>query len=379
MTLVSFHRIAFSACRCDLKCESKPTSFSTKGESIMRTNTSSRRRAFKHVTLCTLLITVFLASNSIVQAQKVPPLFNDSTTSAFDPAAIKALETTAGGTDPVAAKLARNKLVAIGVEQVDAAFNDYRKKSRKRHDLLQFLFDFLEIGASSAINIITGTERSRELIAEGLSMFQGSRAAFNKDFKFLERQLLFDKMVAKRAQKLKAIYEKVNSDVVDYPWEQARSELREYFYAGTMDEALSSLSVDTGAEAQASLKALEDAKKAAGVKGKVTKAETDADAAITPLFDALVKSQDLAKAKAVYDLAQKDPTLEPLLKGLPQEPEVTPEYKPIIEGSLAKIANGSATFIDYHRVLLNLRTKVMRIIGDDPKPAAAFIKILGGK
>ncbi len=344
----------------------------------MKAKTPSRSRAVNHAAVCTLLVIVCLVTTSTVAAQKAPPLLKDSEISAFDKSDIQLLETAAAGTGD-AAKLARNKLIAIGVEQVDAAFNDYRKKSRKRHDRLQFLFDFLEIGASSAINIIRGGERARSLIAEGLSLFQGSRAAFNKDFRFLERQILFDKMVAKRSQKLTAIYEKVNSEVDVYPWEQARSELREYFYAGTMDEALSSLSVDTGAEASVSLKQLDDAKKKANIRGKVSKELKTADATVTPLFDALMKSQDLTKIKAVYALVQKDPLLDPIVKGLPENQGLglTPEGKKGLEDSLTAISKGGAVFLDYNRVLFYLRVAVMDMLDDgDPKPAAAFINVL---
>jgi hypothetical protein len=356
---------------------------------IKREETETRRknmlkrekvfRTVKQATVWTLLVCICLLASSTVRAQKKPPILSDRDISAFSKSQIETLQGEARDVaHPEKSRLARNKLIAIGVEQVDAAFNDYRKKSRKRHDLLQFIFDFLEIGASSAINIINGTERAREVIAEGLSFFQGSRAAFNRDFKFLERQILFDKMVAKRSQKLKAIYEKVNSDVDVYPWEQARSELREYFYAGTMDEALSSLSVDTGAEASVSLKELEKAKKDANIKGKVTNEQKKADTDVDPLFKALVNSQDLAKIKAVYALVQKDPILEPIVKGLPENPGLglTPDGRKGLEGSLAKISNGTAQFIDYNRVLFYLRFTVVDTVNDDPKPAAAFLDIL---
>jgi hypothetical protein len=178
---------------------------------------------------------------------------------------------------------------------------------------------------------------------------------------------------------LKSIYEKVNSEVDVYPWEQARSEVRDYFYAGTLDEALSSLSVDTGAEASVSLKELEKAKRDANIRGKVSEQLRKADADVTPLFDALMKSQDLAKIKAVYALVLKDPLLEPIVKGLPdnQGLGLTPDGKKDLEDSLTAISKGTAAFIDYNRVFLRLRLAVMDMLeAGDPKPAAAFTNIL---
>jgi hypothetical protein len=235
-------------------------------------------------TLCVLICLTFVTK---VQAQKKPPILTDKDISAFDKQRIIELENTAKGNDENA-RLARNRLIGITVEQVDTAFNDFRKKSRKRTDTLSFLFDFLEIGASSAISIVRG-ERVKTLIGEGLSLFQGSRSAFNKDFRFLERQILFDKMVAKRSEKLTAIYKKLDVDAATYSWEQARAELRDYFFAGTIDEALSSLSRDTGTEATEAIKALE----------KVTPGQYATSVTYTKLVADLVKAaRDGSKPEA---------------------------------------------------------------------------------
>lgn len=216
---------------------------------------NSRSRSFVRPTAICLGFLIGLTASTSVQAQKTPPILKDNETSAFNAEQIKKLRDKAVAGNTEDATLARNRLIAVTVEQVDTVFNDYRKKSRKRTDTLSFLFDFLEIGASSAISILNG-ERGKTLVGEGLSLFQGSRSAFNKDFRFLERQILFNKMVAKRSQKLTEIYKKLDVDTNTYSWEQARQELREYFFAGTIDEALSSLSRDTGTEATESIKAL---------------------------------------------------------------------------------------------------------------------------
>lgn len=394
-------------------------------------------RAVNYATVWTLLVCVCLLATSTVQAQKKPPILSDSDISAFSKTEILTLKRDAGDVaNPGKAKLARNKLIAIGVEQVDAAFNDYRKKSRKRHDLLQFLFDFLEIGASSAINIINGSERAREVIAEGLSFFQGSRAAFNRDFKFLERQILFDKMVAKRSEKLTAIYAKLNNEAGEYPWEQARSELRDYFYAGTMDEALSSLSVDTGAEAKKNLEDLAIAKREAGIVGAVSEEQKSAhkafEAVIKPIVDkntaeaarlqkaldditaaqkqiddenakppadrvqpnidkataaktAAEGERDKAKAeqakllermKSIFGKIADNPILTPLLPKISTGRGIQPAQKEKIEASLQKAREGNGSFDDYNRVLGNLRRLVVDMINNDPRPNDELHKLL---
>ncbi len=397
-------------------------------------------RAVNHATMWTLMVCVCLLATSTVRAQKKPPILSDNDISAFSKSEIKRLEGIAGDvTNPGAAKLARNKLIAITVEQVDTAFNDYRKKSRKRTDTLNFLFDFLEIGASSAISIVKGTLRAKSMIGEGLSLFQGSRSAFNKDFRFLERQILFDKMVAKRSEKLTAIYGKLDQEVLEYPWEQARSELRDYFFAGTIDEALSGLSRDTGAAAASAVTDLAEAKKNAGIVGAVSSKELAAHNAFGSMLDPLVDRFDAAekastkadeeiaaaqkqineemqkqpaqqdqakitaantakttaegnkksateteaklleKMKTLFSKVVDNPILTPVLpeisKGTPQQ-KIGTAQREKIEESLKRARDNSAGFRDYQRVLLSLRAYVVAIVDRDPRPSDEFQKVL---
>lgn len=238
-------------------------------------------------TLAVISLCLCLLSSINVRAQKTPSIFKtesgnkSNSTSATNMDYINALEgqykqleASNNDADREKAKVIRNKLIFIGVEQVDTEFNNYRKKSRKRSDLLQFIFDFLEVGASTAIAIVNG-ERAKEVIAEALTGFKGARTSFTRNFRLLETQILFNKMVSNRSQRLTAIYDKLNDPVLSYPWERARSELRDYFFAGTIDDALNSLSIDTGSEANTSQANLEQMKRTAGIVGEPTQAQRD--------------------------------------------------------------------------------------------------------
>jgi hypothetical protein len=206
---------------------------------------------------------ISLLSSSLVQAQKAPSIFKtdkEASTSATNMAYINSLESAyTNARSDEEKKLIRNRLIFIGVEQIDTVFNDYRKKSRKRNDLLQFLFDFLEIGMSTTIAVING-ERAKSVLGEALTGFKGSRTAANKNFHLLETQILFNKMVTNRAKTLGLIYQKLNDDTNSYPWERARTDLKNYFFAGTFDDALNSLSIDTGAEANDATKDIQSLK-----------------------------------------------------------------------------------------------------------------------
>jgi len=206
------------------------------------------------VAISVLCVIQFTAGS--VQAQKQPPLLKGEAEA--EKGYVQNLLNQYQSGDPDQAKLARNKLIYTGVEQIDVVFNQYRKNSRKRNDLLQFLFDFLEIGMSSTAAVING-ERAKTVLNEVLTGFKGTHTAANKDFRLLEAQIVFNKMVANRAKVLKGIYDNLNAEVRTYPWEKARTDLRNYFFAGTMDDALSSLNVDTGAEANEAVKAKDDA------------------------------------------------------------------------------------------------------------------------
>jgi hypothetical protein len=363
------------------------------------------------------VLTVFslcILSSTVVQAQKTPSIFKTEggdkgkSTSSTNMAYINELEGLASGTGD-AAKIARNKLIFIGVEQVDTEFNNYRKKSRKRNDLLQFIFDFLEVGATTAIAITNG-ERAKEVIAEALTGFKGGRTSFTKTFRLMEAQILFNKMVANRSKRLSAIYDRLNDDVESYPWERARSELRDYLYAGTIDDALSGLSVDTGAEANAEKANLEEVKKLAGIVGatdpdvvaamiknftqvrnilrvgvvaeRAVAAEKAKPAAsqVKATIDAqeAIKKGVLDDLRALFDVINANPKLKALLDRIPEESSQGDDAERIkLEGQLNRIReNKDPTLADYDSILLKLNELASIAVKRDPALAADLNAIL---
>jgi hypothetical protein len=201
-----------------------------------------------------VLVVILFGQAMSVKGQQLPPILNTGSTdpSAFDVQELQNIMKTyrdnvdkTGEANQAAAKLARNRLIGIGREQIDAMFNGYIKKDRKRRALIQFVLDFLEIGAATAIGITNG-ERAKTLISEGLGALQATRTSLNKNFQLLERQILINKMAADRATILTGIYAKRDLEANQYPWEDARAELRTYRDAGTIDGALINLSSDVG-------------------------------------------------------------------------------------------------------------------------------------
>jgi hypothetical protein len=244
-----------------------------------------------------LILVVILFGQAIsVNGQKLPPILETGTTdpSAFDVQEVKNILTdyknNVNGTTEAnrqTAKLARNRLIGIGREQIDAMFNGYIKRDRKKRALIQFVLDFLEIGAATAIGITNG-ERAKTVISEGLGFLQATRTSLNKNFQLLERQVLINKMAADRATILTAVYGKRELEASQYPWEDARADLRTYRDAGTIDGALINLSSEVGQqkeEAEEKLREVQDK--------PITGAATEADE--TAAREALKVRNDLRK------------------------------------------------------------------------------------
>ncbi len=183
------------------------------------------------------------------------------------------------------AQIDRNRLIFVAVDQMDLNFYDFQKNTRKKRALFQTVLDILEIGLSTAISITNG-DRAKTLIAEGLGFAQTSRAAINKNFSLKDTQILFNKMVSKRADVLATILTKSVQDVEQYPFEASLIDLIGYFKAGTFDGALENLNIDTGAEANEATKHVERIKIA-------TKAQLDASIVLrATLADLFTKLAD---------------------------------------------------------------------------------------
>jgi hypothetical protein len=207
-------------------------------------------------------LAIFICLSSVVPAgaQKKPaalgsnaPLSPNSSANYGTVAAAYKADLLAG--DASKALIDRNRLIYLAIDQIDLNFYDFQKSTRKKRALLQTVLDILEIGASTAISITNGT-RAKTLIAEGLGAVQAGRTSINKNFALKDTQILFNKMVERRAQVLGTILTKSVQAVDQYPFEAALIDIIAYYRAGTFDGALENLNIDTGSAAAAATKAL---------------------------------------------------------------------------------------------------------------------------
>src|ERR1700694_4908920 len=118
----------------------------------MKAAHSGLQRFFGFARVPVFVVLVLISQTTNVEAQKLPPILDTGLTdpSAFNIESIKAIKkeydskvTGTSDADKEAARQLRNRLIGIGMDQVDAMFNSYLKKDRKHRQLLQLLLDFL--------------------------------------------------------------------------------------------------------------------------------------------------------------------------------------------------------------------------------------------
>lgn len=218
------------------------------------------RKDSRWLSMIGLLIVICLSNLLPTQAQKKPAALGSNAplspagTSYYGEVAHAYKKDIAAG-NASKALIDRNRLIYLAIDQMDLNFYDFQNTTRKKRAFLQTVLDILEIGASTAISITNGT-RAKTLIAEGLGAVQAGRTSINKNFALKDTQILFNKMVEKRATVLGTILTKSVQPVDQYPFEAALVDLIAYFRAGTFDGALENLNIDTGSAAAAATKAV---------------------------------------------------------------------------------------------------------------------------
>lgn len=312
------------------------------------TNRKHRARHDRYIRLVTMIAVVtFILSSAIVptRAQKKPVALESNTE--LSPAskdyyaevakAYKA-DISAGNADQ--ALIDRNRLIYLAIDQMDLNFYDFQKSTRKKRALFQTILDILEIGASTAISITNG-ERAKTLIAEGLGAVQAGRTSINKNFALKDTQILFNKMVSKRALILGNILLRTTQPVGLYPFESALIDLIGYYRAGTIDGALENLNIDTGAEADEQTKRVETIKIA-------TQAQLDSSIVLRATLADLFTKLDPAKPENAVKVAARNK----LKAGLKSVPE-------LLDG-LAPAAVDQLTDAELDKVYRQVRQKLVK-------------------
>lgn len=362
--------------------------------------------------------------------QKLPTALNKKG-AAFSPFTVEDYKTLATNYKNNRSEEKRNQLIFMAISQIDMNFRGYQKKQRHGNSLFQTVVNVLEVGAATAISITNG-ERAKSIIADGLGFIQGSRDSINKNYRLLERQVLFNKMIEKRSNVLTRIYERVGKSDAEYPFERAIIDIFDYYQAGTIDSALSSLGTDSGNSASNAEKQLSNAKinffksapTAAQIKTSrenrifldaIIQAHVDADkkmkdadktieaqnkiitdekakpadqqnqTVITQAETAVQtatgekktaeqeKDAQLEKLKDIFKAIENDTVLEPFLKKLPEE---FPGLAASINESLDKMRDETGDINDYGLTLKKFFGLITDSMTEDPTIAERAKNIL---
>ena len=231
--------------------------------------TEKRYKTIKQLAVAGFVFFTSICQTQIVSAQKKPTEFDSRRDDKALCSANSSFKTTeycdfwkeyndnrkGSAAQQLLAKNDRDELIKYVRGRIDRFYEESTNKKKFDRNLLQTVFDMLEIGAAAAIGITNG-ERAKEVIGIALGGIQASRTSLNKNFDLLQTRIIINKMRENRAQVLARIVANMEKPVSAYSWLDAKNDLREYLYVGTFSNALDSLAAETGEAAQNAEKAL---------------------------------------------------------------------------------------------------------------------------
>jgi hypothetical protein len=153
-------------------------------------------------------------------------------------------------TGPGAAKSDRDRIVYGLMADIEYLFRDYEGNLFVNSAKFNIGGDFLQLGLSTAATLGNGARTQTILSALG-SAAAGNRVSIDTNV-FGQRtfEAIVNAMEARRSAVEERILEQLQKGVDLYPFEAALKDLREYFFAGTLEGGLTELQQQTGAAAR---------------------------------------------------------------------------------------------------------------------------------
>lgn len=140
----------------------------------------------------------------------------------------------------------RNAYVAAGLSLIDDAYFDYEKQFKFATSLKGGLVDSISITLSSVATLLTPGTTTRALSAADTTLKGVNKSVDQHFLREKTFELLNLEMRRQRSLVEQEIYSKINSDndttAVKYTLEDARRDLIRYYYAGSITNALTTLS-----------------------------------------------------------------------------------------------------------------------------------------
>jgi hypothetical protein len=206
------------------------------------------------------------------------------------------------------AKLRRNEMIFQLKRNIDANYLEFENGLFIGKATSNILFDITELGAALAGTISNG-ERAKTIISSSLSMFKGSRKSAEINlFREKTTESLIQTMRASRSKRETKINIGLRNTVADYTLEESLGDLIDYFYAGSLSNALVELSQQAADKANDAKNEADDATKKRLEQG--FNESKDIDGIRNQLYVAIKTGTDGEKAAAREKLLKALGTLK---------------------------------------------------------------------
>lgn len=155
-------------------------------------------------------------------------------------------------------RLIRDEMLLRLKRNIDALYHDFERDLFIHRATSNILADFTELATAGATSITNG-ERAKTILAVALTAFKGGRKSIDQNL-FRERttEILISRMRASRSRIEAEITESRPAGADVYTLDDALGHLVDYFYAGTLQNALQELAQQAGKEADEARQAADD-------------------------------------------------------------------------------------------------------------------------
>lgn len=150
----------------------------------------------------------------------------------------------------------RNEVISGRLAMINLNYLDWLRTITSDKQLLDTAADVLLLSLNLAGTAVGGAAAKTTLAAISAGI-AGSKTSIDKHY-FYEKTIsaLIAEMNAQRTTILVKILNGMNADINEYPFEKAVSDIHEYYQAGTLAGAISSVQADAGAKQNKAIKKL---------------------------------------------------------------------------------------------------------------------------
>lgn len=192
-------------------------------------------------------------------------------------------------------KTARDEFITARLTMMNIRYIQFIRQSTSDKQLLDSSVEILGIGLNIA-GVSFDSDATKTLLAGIAAGVSGSKATIDKNFYF-EKTIpaLIAAMNAQRKKALVHILKGMQEGISNYPFEQAVTDLHNYYFAGTFIGAIQVIQADAGAKEKTEDKKVDDARENIRKLRLLTEAERVLKKSLTIAIGKL-KEGDLDKA-----------------------------------------------------------------------------------